>query len=43
MRQYRFPRTASIDDLTLAEFETPPPRRGPALVRLRAASLNYAT
>ena len=41
MRQYRFPRTASIDDLTLAEIETPAPGRGQALVRLRAASLNY--
>ena len=31
MRQYRFPRTASIDDLTLAEIETPAPGRGQAL------------
>ncbi|HZE46548.1 MAG TPA: NAD(P)-dependent alcohol dehydrogenase [Xanthobacteraceae bacterium] len=41
MRQYRFPRIGSIDDLTLAETATPTPGRGQALVRLRAASLNY--
>jgi NADPH:quinone reductase-like Zn-dependent oxidoreductase len=41
MRQYRFPRIGSIDDLTLADIETPVPGRGQALVRLRAASLNY--
>ncbi|MDR6287583.1 NADPH:quinone reductase-like Zn-dependent oxidoreductase [Inquilinus ginsengisoli] len=41
MRLYRFPRIGSIDNLTLAEAETPVPGRGQALVRLRAASLNY--
>jgi NADPH:quinone reductase-like Zn-dependent oxidoreductase len=41
MRLYRLPAIGSIDDLTLVEEEMPRPARGQALVRLRAASLNY--
>lgn len=41
MRLYRLPKAQSIDDLTLAEADTPEPARGQVLVRLRAASLNY--
>ncbi|WP_207477101.1 zinc-dependent alcohol dehydrogenase family protein [Arenibaculum pallidiluteum] len=41
MRLYRLPRTDGIDDLTLGSDETPRPARGQALVRMRAASLNY--
>src|SRR5919199_978943 len=41
MRVYRLPKFEGIDDLTMAEAETPRPQRGQALVRLRAASLNY--
>ena len=41
MRVYRLPKAEGIDDLTLAEDETPRPQRGQALVRLHAASLNY--
>jgi NADPH:quinone reductase-like Zn-dependent oxidoreductase len=41
MRLYRFPKTGSIDDLTLDESDIPAPGRRQVLVRLRAASLNY--
>jgi NADPH:quinone reductase-like Zn-dependent oxidoreductase len=41
MRLYRLPQASGIDSLTLAEAEVPQPGRGQALVRMRAASLNY--
>jgi NADPH:quinone reductase-like Zn-dependent oxidoreductase len=41
MRLYRIPRATGIDSLTMAEAEIPQPGRGQALVRMRAASLNY--
>ena len=41
MRLYTLPKVGSIHDLTLAEAPTPTPGRGQALVRLRAASLNF--
>jgi NADPH:quinone reductase-like Zn-dependent oxidoreductase len=41
MRLYRLSRAERIDDLTLAEADTPHPARGQVLVRMRAASLNY--
>lgn len=41
MRYYKLPKTEGIDDLTLAEGDTPRPKRGQVLVRLKAASLNY--
>ena len=41
MRLYRLPKAGSIDNLTSMEAETPRPGRGQALVRMRAASLNY--
>jgi NADPH:quinone reductase-like Zn-dependent oxidoreductase len=41
MRLYRLPQASGIDSLTPAEAEVPQPGRGQALVRMRAASLNY--
>ena len=41
MRLYRLPHAAGIDSLTAAEAETPVAGRGQALIRMRAASLNY--
>ena len=41
MRLYRLPKHTGIDDLTLAEADTPKPGRGQVLVRMRAASLNF--
>jgi NADPH:quinone reductase-like Zn-dependent oxidoreductase len=41
MLLYRLPKAQSIDDLTLVEAAAPRPGRGQALVRMRAASLNY--
>ncbi len=41
MRLYRLPKAERIEDLTLVEAEPPRPARGQALVRMRAAALNY--
>ena len=41
MKRYTVPSAQGIDSLTLAEADTPRPGRGQALVRMRAASLNY--
>ena len=41
MRLYRLPQHTGIDDLTLAETDTPTPGPGQVLVRMRAASLNF--
>lgn len=41
MRLYRIPSPGKIDNLTLAEADTPKPGPGQVLVRMRAASLNY--
>ena len=41
MRLYRLPQATGIDSLTMAEADIPQPQRGQALVRMRAASLNY--
>src|SRR3978361_302488 len=41
MRLYRLPQASGIDSLTMAEGAIPAPGRGQALVRMRAASLNY--
>jgi NADPH:quinone reductase-like Zn-dependent oxidoreductase len=41
MRLYRLPQATGIDSLTLAEADIPTPQRGQALVKMRAASLNY--
>ncbi|SER42641.1 NADPH:quinone reductase [Faunimonas pinastri] len=41
MKLYRIPTAAGIDSLTLAEAETPRPKRGQVLIRVRATSLNY--
>ena len=41
MRLYTLPKVGAIDDLKLTEAPTPTPGHGQALVRLRAASLNY--
>jgi NADPH:quinone reductase-like Zn-dependent oxidoreductase len=41
MRVYRLPQAGRIEDLTLGEAERPVAGHGQAVVRLRAASLNY--
>jgi NADPH:quinone reductase-like Zn-dependent oxidoreductase len=41
MRLYRIPSPGKIDNLTLGEADTPRPGPGQALVRMRAASLNF--
>jgi len=41
MRVYRLPKFEGIEDLTVTEVERPRPGRGQALVRMRAAALNY--
>lgn len=41
MRLYRLPQANGIGSLTMTEAEMPVPGRGQALVRMRAASLNY--
>ena len=41
MRLYRLPQHTGIDDLTLAQAETPKPKRGQVLVRMHAACLNF--
>ena len=41
MRVYRLPTATGIDSLTLGHADIPTPGRGQALVRMRAASLNY--
>lgn len=41
MRLYRLPQATGIDSLTLGQADVPRPGRGQALVRMRAASLNY--
>ena len=41
MRAFQLPRAGQIDDLTLVEVDRPTAGHGRAVVRLRAASLNY--
>lgn len=41
MKLYRLQGDNSIDSMSLCEEDTPRPRRGQVLVRMRAASLNY--
>lgn len=41
MRVYQIPKPEGIDSLVLRETPVPKPGRGRALVRMRAASLNY--
>jgi NADPH:quinone reductase-like Zn-dependent oxidoreductase len=41
MKAYEIREAFGIDHLTIAERETPAPRHGEALVRIRAVSLNY--
>lgn len=41
MKEYILPTSQQYDDLVISERETPVPKRGQVLVRMRAASLNY--
>ena len=41
MQRYLLPESKQIDDIVISEVDMPKPKRGQALVRMHAASLNY--
>src|SRR3990172_1620163 len=41
MQRYLIPKSKKIDDIVISKVNVPKPKRGQALVRMHAASLNY--
>ncbi|MBF8269502.1 MAG: hypothetical protein HW386_1211, partial [Gammaproteobacteria bacterium] len=41
MQSYLLPESKQIDDIVISKVAVPKPKRGQALVRMHAASLNY--